>query len=74
MLGVRGQGIAEHDASFGVVHRVLHIQNPRHDLAVAPNGVAHVLFGGNLDGDGYYVREGIVIVPKNAVVKDGTTI
>jgi glucose-1-phosphate adenylyltransferase len=26
------------------------------------------------DGDGYYIREGIVIVPKNAVVKDGTTI
>jgi len=26
------------------------------------------------DGDGYYIREGIVVIPKNAVVRDGTTI
>jgi glucose-1-phosphate adenylyltransferase len=26
------------------------------------------------DGDGYYIREGIVIVPKNAVIPDGTSI
>ena len=26
------------------------------------------------DGDGYYIRNGIVIVPKGAVVKPGTTV
>ncbi|MBN1527308.1 MAG: glucose-1-phosphate adenylyltransferase [Candidatus Omnitrophica bacterium] len=26
------------------------------------------------DGDGYFIRDGIVIVPKNAVIKDGTRI
>jgi glucose-1-phosphate adenylyltransferase len=26
------------------------------------------------DGDGYFVRDGIVVVPKNAVIPDGTTI
>ncbi len=28
----------------------------------------------HLDGDGWYIRDGIVIVPKNGVVSDGTTI
>ena len=28
----------------------------------------------NADGDGYYIREGIIIVPKGGVVKPGTTI
>ena len=28
----------------------------------------------NLDGPGYYIRDGIVIVPKNGVVPDGTTV
>ncbi len=28
----------------------------------------------NLDGPGYYIRDGIVIVPKNGVVANGTTI
>jgi glucose-1-phosphate adenylyltransferase len=28
----------------------------------------------NRDGDGYYIREGIVIVPKDAVVPDGAVI
>ncbi len=28
----------------------------------------------NADGDGYYIRDGIVIVPKNAVIPDGTII
>jgi glucose-1-phosphate adenylyltransferase len=28
----------------------------------------------NADGDGYYIREGIVIIPKNGVVKNGTVI
>jgi glucose-1-phosphate adenylyltransferase len=26
------------------------------------------------DGDGYYIRDGIVIVPKNSVITDGTSI
>jgi glucose-1-phosphate adenylyltransferase len=26
------------------------------------------------DGDGYYIREGIVIVPKNGVLPDGTVV
>ena len=26
------------------------------------------------DGDGYYIREGIVLVPKNGVIPDGTVI
>ena len=28
----------------------------------------------NFDGGNYYIREGIVIIPKNAVVEDGTVI
>ena len=28
----------------------------------------------NFDGDGYFIRDGIVIVPKNARIKDGTLI
>ena len=28
----------------------------------------------NADGDGYYIREGIIIVPKNATIADGTII
>ena len=26
------------------------------------------------DGDGYFIREGIVIIPKNGVIKNGTVI
>jgi glucose-1-phosphate adenylyltransferase len=26
------------------------------------------------DGDGYFIRDGIVIVPKNGVIQDGTVI
>jgi hypothetical protein len=26
------------------------------------------------DGDGYYIRGGIIIVPKNGVVKSGTVV
>ena len=28
----------------------------------------------NHDGDGYYIREGIVAIPKNGVIVDGTVI
>ena len=37
---------------------------------------AHHQRGGvkNADGDGYFIREGIVIVPKNGVIRNGTVI
>jgi glucose-1-phosphate adenylyltransferase len=28
----------------------------------------------NLDGEGFYIRDGIVVVPKNSVIPDGTRI
>ena len=28
----------------------------------------------NTDGDGYFIRDGIILVPKNATIKDGTTV
>jgi glucose-1-phosphate adenylyltransferase len=28
----------------------------------------------NADGDGYFIREGIVIVPKNGCLRDGTVV
>jgi glucose-1-phosphate adenylyltransferase len=28
----------------------------------------------NADGDGYYIRDGIVVIPKNSVIPDGTRI
>jgi glucose-1-phosphate adenylyltransferase len=28
----------------------------------------------DLDGDGYYIRSGIIVVPKNGVVKAGTVV
>jgi len=28
----------------------------------------------DVDGDGYYIRSGIIIVPKNGVVKPGTVV
>ena len=28
----------------------------------------------NFDGEGYYIRDGIVVVPKNSVIPDGTRI
>ena len=28
----------------------------------------------NFDGDGYYIRDGIVVVPKNSVIPDGTRV
>jgi glucose-1-phosphate adenylyltransferase len=35
---------------------------------VNESGVQHA------DGDGYYIRNGIVIVPKGGVVKEGTVV
>jgi glucose-1-phosphate adenylyltransferase len=28
----------------------------------------------NFDGDNYYIREGIVVIPKGATITDGTVI
>jgi glucose-1-phosphate adenylyltransferase len=28
----------------------------------------------NFDGDNYYIRDGIVVVPKNGVIRDGTVL
>jgi glucose-1-phosphate adenylyltransferase len=28
----------------------------------------------DLDGDGYYIRSGIIVVPKNGIVKPGTVV
>ena len=28
----------------------------------------------DVDGDGYYIRSGIIVVPKNGVVKPGTVV
>jgi len=39
------------------------------DVTIAPTGKPE-----NLDHELYYIRDGIVIIPKNAVIPDGTTI
>ncbi|MCX6972273.1 MAG: glucose-1-phosphate adenylyltransferase [Verrucomicrobia bacterium] len=38
-------------------------------VVISPEGKSQ-----DLDGDGYYIRDGIVVVPKNSVIKDGTWI
>ncbi|MBE2203523.1 MAG: glucose-1-phosphate adenylyltransferase [Chthoniobacterales bacterium] len=38
-------------------------------VVITPEGKSQ-----DLDGDGYYIRDGIVVVPKNSVIKDGTWI
>jgi glucose-1-phosphate adenylyltransferase len=38
-------------------------------VVISPEGKSQ-----DLDGDGYYLRDGIVVVPKNSVIKDGTWI
>ena len=42
---------------------VVTLDRPRHEAGIKEK-----------DGDGYYIREGIVIVPKNGVILDGTVI
>lgn len=39
------------------------------NVVISPEGKSQ-----DLDGDGYYIRDGIVVVPKNSVIKDGTWI
>jgi glucose-1-phosphate adenylyltransferase len=38
-------------------------------VVISPEGKSQ-----DLDGDGYYIRDGIVVVPKNSIIKDGTWI
>ncbi len=38
-------------------------------VVISPEGKSH-----DLDGDGYYIRDGIVVIPKNSVIPDGTWI
>lgn len=54
-----------------VIERAIIDKNARIGSGVSILNEAGVQDG---DGDGYYVRDGIVIVPKNGVVKDGTVI
>lgn len=39
------------------------------DVVITPEGKSQ-----DVDGDGYYIRDGVVIVPKNGVIPDGTWI
>ncbi|HET7292857.1 MAG TPA: glucose-1-phosphate adenylyltransferase [Vicinamibacteria bacterium] len=54
-----------------VIERAIVDKNARIGSGVSILNEAGVL---EKDGDGYYVRDGIVIVPKNGVVPDGTVI
>ena len=38
-------------------------------VVISPEGKSQ-----DLDGDGYYIRDGIVVVPKNSIIRDGTWI
>jgi glucose-1-phosphate adenylyltransferase len=38
-------------------------------VVITPNGKP-----ANVDGDNYYIRDGVVVVPKNAVIPAGTRI
>lgn len=38
-------------------------------VVITPEGKSH-----DFDGDGYFIRDGIVVVPKNSVIQDGTWI
>ncbi len=38
-------------------------------VVISPEGKSQ-----DLDGDGYYIRDGIVVVPKNSIIHDGTWI
>ncbi len=54
-----------------VIQRAIVDKNARIGAGVTIRNDAGVQ---DLDGDGFYIREGIVCIPKNGVVKDGTTI
>jgi glucose-1-phosphate adenylyltransferase len=54
-----------------VIERAIVDKNARigRDVRITPEAKS-----GNVDGDNFYVRDGIVVIPKNAVVPDGTVI
>ena len=54
-----------------VIERAIVDKNARigREVRITPDGKPC-----DLDGDNYYVRDGIVVIPKNAVVSDGTVI
>ena len=58
-------------ASTSVLDRVIVDKNARIGDGVRLVNAAGVQ---QADGDGYYIRNGIVIVPKGGLVKDGTTV
>jgi glucose-1-phosphate adenylyltransferase len=61
-LGV-GQGCAIEDA---IIDKNARIGN---GVKISPRGKPE-----NHDGDGYFIRDGIVVIPKGAVIPDGTVI
>jgi glucose-1-phosphate adenylyltransferase len=54
-----------------VIHKAIIDKNARIGRGVKILNEAGVE---NADGDGYYIRDGIVLVPKNGVIPDGTVI
>lgn len=73
---VRAANLARGIAPVGIgrgcrIERAIIDKNARIGAGVTIRNDANVL---EQDGDGFYIREGIVIVPKNAVIRDGTTI
>jgi len=40
-----------------------------HHVVISPEGKSQ-----DFDGDGYYIRDGIVVIPKNSIIHDGTWI
>jgi len=53
------------------IERTIVDKNARigNDVRISPHGKA-----ANLDGDNYYIRDGIVVIPKGAVIPHGTVI
>jgi glucose-1-phosphate adenylyltransferase len=54
-----------------LIERAIVDKNARigRDVRITPGGQS-----GPVDGDNFYVRDGIVVIPKNAIVPDGTVI
>jgi glucose-1-phosphate adenylyltransferase len=54
-----------------VIHRAIIDKNARIGEGVIISNDARV---DEADGDGYYIREGLVVVPKDAVIPNGARI
>jgi glucose-1-phosphate adenylyltransferase len=54
-----------------VIDRAIIDKNARigEHVVITPDGKAP-----NVDGANYYIRDGVVVIPKNAVIPDGTWI